>query len=113
MAAMKQAITRVLGDRQSPEFWRQLVKKWEASGQTQSAVAKAAGVSVHTFQYWRAKLQAAEAGKPVKSSAFVEVAVSATPRSEATHCRIRIGDGVVVELSTLPPPAWVRALGGR
>lgn len=110
---MKQAITRVLGDRQSAEFWRELVKKWEASGQTQSAVAKAAGVSVHTFQYWRAKIQAADADQAVKSSAFVEVAVSATQRGEGMQCRIRVGDGVVVELSALPPPAWVRALGGR
>ncbi len=59
MAAMKQAITGVTSGSRSAEFWRQLMKKWEASGESQRTIAEAAGVSVHTFQYWRAKLQAA------------------------------------------------------
>ena len=89
------------------------MKKWEASGQSQRAIAQAAGVSVHTFQYWRAKFQAADAAKSAKPNAFVEVTVSSPQRCETIVCRVRVGHGVVVELFTLPPPEWVRALGGR
>lgn len=112
MAAMKQAITGVTSGSRSAEFWRQLMKKWEASGESQRTIAEAAGVSVHTFQYWRAKLQAADAASASKPSAFVEVAVNTPKRSELVPCRVRVGDGVIVELPTLPPPEWVRALGG-
>lgn len=113
MAAMKQAITGVTSGSRSAEFWRQLMKKWKASGESQRAIAEAAGVSVHTFQYWRAKLQAADAARPRSPSAFVEVTANTPERSEVMPCRVRVGDGVLIELPTLPPPEWVRALGGR
>lgn len=112
---MKQKVTEVSSGSRSAEFWRELVKEWEASGRSQRAVAEAAGVNAHTFQYWRAKLLAADAAatRPSKRNAFVEVAVSAPVRKEVMPCRVRVGDDVVVELSDLPSPEWVRALGQR
>lgn len=109
---MKQVHTKDSGGRRSAEFWRELVTRWEGSGQSQRSIAEEAGVNVHTFQYWRAKLQAADAASASKPSAFVEVAVNTPKRSEVMPCRVRVGDGVIVELPTLPPPEWVRALGG-
>ncbi len=53
------------------------------------------------------KLHAADVGRAAKSNAFFEVAVTAAQRIEGTGYRIGIGDGVIVELSALPPPAWV------
>lgn len=113
---MKQRVKEVSSGSRSAEFWRELVKEWEASGRSQRAVAEAAGVNAHTFQYWRAKLRtagAAAASRPSKPTAFVEVAVSAPVRKEGTPCRVRVGDDVVLELSALPSPEWVRALRQR
>lgn len=87
-----------------------LVRRWEGSGESQQAVANAAGVSVHTLRYWVAKLRADRSGE---TSDFVEVVrapVRFEPQSVAVMCRIRIGACVVLELDSLPPPEWVRSL---
>ncbi len=112
---MKQAITRVTSTPRPAEFWQSLVQKWERSGQSQQAIADAAGVSVHTFQYWRSKLQSGGAGATIGRrgpTEFVEVALSPTKTTGAMPCRIRVGEQVVVELPELPPVGWLRELGG-
>lgn len=78
------------------------MKKWEASGQTQSAVAKTARLSVHT-SLLESKLQAAHAGKPVKSGAFVEVPVRARSEVRIRTVASESATGSSVGLSDSPP----------
>jgi hypothetical protein len=90
-----------------------LVRRWEVSETSQQAVADATGVSVHTLRYWATKLRAEE--RPVLSRPrprdFVEVTgVRAVTQSVAIVCRVHLGERVVLELPTLPPVEWLRAL---
>ena len=51
-------MSRQDGGRRGRAFWVELVGRWRESGESQRAVAEAAGVNVHTLQYWVAKLKA-------------------------------------------------------
>lgn len=101
-------------ERHSREFWVELVRRWRDSGESQRAVAEAAGVNVHTLQYWVAKLRAElSESKPRKGvPRFVEVqGVSVSPTT--TACRLRLSDTMVLEMASVPPASWVRELVER
>jgi len=100
------------GKRRSRAFWVRLVGRWQSSDKSQRAVAEAAGVNVHTLQYWVAKLKAEDGESVPRGQAprFVEVeGVSVSPTAVA--CRLRLSDTMVLEMSTVPPASWVRELG--
>lgn len=99
------------GVRHGRAYWVRLVARWEGSGKSQQAVAEAAGVNVYTFRYWVAKLKAESDRAKVerKPPKFVEVRGAALPQSTAT-CRVRVGNEVVLEMSSLPPAVWIREL---
>jgi transposase len=96
-------------------FWRTLVRRWESSGLSQREVATAAGTSLATFQYWRAKLRRSEQSSVINAlrADFIEVTpVSvAAEQQQGVLCRVRVGNHVVVELDALPPVDWLLALG--
>ena len=100
--------------RRGRAFWVELVGRWQSSGKSQRAVAEAAGINVHTLQYWVAKLKA-EIGQsaPRKPAPrFVEVQ-AASVTATAVACRLRLSDTMVLEMSSLPPASWVRELVER
>lgn len=89
------------------EFWKHLVHRWQASDESQQAVADAAGVSVNTLRYWVAKLRTEPSAK---LSDFVEVVRTPAAQPATGTCRVRVGSSVVLELDRLPPAEWVRSL---
>lgn len=104
-------MSRQDGGRRGRAFWVELVGRWRESGESQRAVAEAAGVNVHTLQYWVAKLKAeTEASSEVAQ--FVEVRGDSIP-TPGVECRLRLGDTMVLEMASVPPASWVRELSER
>lgn len=96
--------------RRSRAFWVELVARWQQSGESYRAFAKAQGVSVHTLQYWVYKLRdEAPARRQAPQPAFVEV-VGGVPSRAEPACRLLLGHGWVLELAELPSAAWLREL---
>ena len=105
---MSQSVVSVRGAQHPREFWARLVRRWETSGESQQAVASSAGVSVNTLRYWVAKLRS---NTRAERSDFVEVTrVHIDAQPATVVCRVRVGARVVIELSSVPSPEWLRAL---
>lgn len=105
--------TKGNGKRRDQRFWVELAERWKGSGRSQREIAVEAGVSPHTFQYWLAKLRAEASGPrgaAEEAPRFVEVRQASGAEVEIA-CRVRLDAAVVLELTHLPPVAWVRELG--
>lgn len=101
---------RVLSDgriRRTQSEWRALVKKFEASGQSEAAFCRKAKLSRRSFREWRKRLAGADAAprrglatrKPkVPRAGFVELTApmtAATPRSGA-ELELELPGGVLL-----------------
>jgi hypothetical protein len=97
--------------RRGRAFWVKLVGQWRRSGQSQREFSEARGVSVCTLQYWVYKLRDESAGSDLRATkpAFVEVRQASLGGLGQVH-RLRLGERVVLELTELPPAAWLREL---
>jgi transposase-like protein len=96
--------------RRSRAYWVELVARWQRSGESYRRFAEAQGVSVHTLQYWVYKLRdEAPELRRTPQLAFVEVEGDVPLRAEPA-CRLRLAQGLVLELTELPPAAWLREL---
>lgn len=96
--------------------WDRLAEEWQASGQTQSAFAKAHGINPKTFQgrVWRSRKRrelALEGNAP--TCQFVEVT---PPSPEASPvrgaCRITMSN-TQVEFSSSSDAAWIAEILSR
>ena len=76
--------------RRSSEDWRELVREFEASGETLKAWCGGRGLSTKTLSNWRSRFR--EGGAP----AFVPVAESGPP--PALEVELDLGGGAVLRL---------------
>lgn len=84
--------------RSSTSEMRKLVTSFYESGQSQTAFARAHGISKGKLSYWVNKFIKEKEKKPAKSNF---VSLSATPSTAPTSSRsmhIRLGNGVEIEI---------------
>jgi hypothetical protein len=97
----------------NPEsFWRDLIARWRASGQTVAAFCAAHRVSQTTFYSWRQRLAARSADPTSPAPTFAPVRVVPDPTSE-----VILSTGLVVRVPVGADPSAVArliaALGAR
>ena len=101
-------------EQKTEPFWRDLVARWKASGQTVAAFCAAHRVSQATFYYWRHRLasRSPEKATPAPPTPmFAPLRVVPDPIAEVVF-----PSGLVVRVSVSADPAavarLVAALGG-
>lgn len=115
-----------MGRRRNRDFWLGVMAALEESSLTRAAFAAQRGLNIHTMKWWMWKLrrerrERRERCDPrnLKTSGFVEVASSALPvvgtekrvsGRVASDTTLRVGSGVVVGFSGLPPAEYVAAV---
>lgn len=96
------------------EFWKKHVAAAKLEAISGSAYAKRHGLSVKRLYYWQRKLSAA-AAKPVgaiPAKSFVAVRVADSVMSQRLiGCALVLESGLRLEMSGLPAPEWLAALG--
>ncbi len=99
------------------DYWEPHVEGLRASGVTVVSYAREHGLSVHALGWWRRKLRAASSNGSLtatarsRSSTFVALRVAEPMTARSANVTITIGSDVRLQLSELPPPAWLAALG--
>lgn len=95
-------------------YWESHVAALNREAVSVSAYATRHGLSTSALYYWRRKLKVAaeEAAGEHDAGKFIALRVgdvAAIPC--AGGCTLVLGAGVRLEMSALPPPAWLAALG--
>ena len=86
-------------------YWEQIVRDFEASGQTQVVFARKRKVGLSSLQRWRSRLVAEDGrGEP----GFVELKTSAEPTVS-----ISLSDNVAIHLGAAAEPALIAAVAQR
>lgn len=90
------------------DFWQARMAEHERSGLTQQAYVDKYGLSIQTFWRWRKRLSKDDTALvPAQPVRFVEFAAEVT--LAAREIRLCVGS-VRLELSELPPPAYLAAV---
>ena len=95
------------------EFWARHIEAARFSGVTSLEYAREHGLSVHTMRHWRRKLNgetcslAPVAKTEARPPAFVALEVAAPVMAHSSGVTLTIGSDVRLQLSELPPPAWL------
>lgn len=80
-----------------------------------SAYAKRHGLAVESLYYWQSKLKISAPETPVgrnKAKTFVALrVVNPVEIQHPTACTLVLTSGMRLEISTLPAPEWLGALG--
>ncbi len=82
--------------RRSRKQWRQIVRRYEASGLKAVEFAQREGLNGNTFAWWRHELR--------RETRLTLVPVPSTPTQELV---IRFGDGTEIRVPTGIEPGWV------
>lgn len=91
------------------EFWMAHVAAVKLEGISASAYARRHSLSIAALYYWQRKLKSKAGGNEVgQKSKFVALRV-AVPRP--CLCTLVLPSGLHVEMSALPAPEWLAALG--
>lgn len=97
------------------EFWEPHVEGLMASGLTSVAYAREHGLSVHALGWWRRKLKGASSKRSLtaakKSPTFVALKVAEPMMLRSMTVTLAIGSDVRLQMSELPPPAWLAEVG--
>jgi hypothetical protein len=92
--------------RSKPEpFWRDLIDRWKASGQSVAAFCAAHHVSPATLYAWRKRLAAPRSRTVAPSPGFAAVPVIPDPMAE-----VSLPSGLVVRVPVSTDPATVARL---
>ncbi|PLC48046.1 cobyrinic acid ac-diamide synthase [Pollutimonas subterranea] len=99
------------------EYWSEHLAAIAAEGIETKAYARRESLSVSALYYWRKRIKAQTHG-PVRpaapvnciSSAFMPVQVKSA-MANVVPCSVVLAPGVRLELSQLPTPEWLAALG--
>ncbi len=99
-------------------FWQQHALAAERSSSSTSAYAKRHGLAVSTLYYWQSKLKASmkvstptgEVSPPAAKFVALRV-VDAANAPRANHCTLILSAGMRLEMTALPAPEWLAALG--
>ena len=95
------------------EFWTCHVAAAKLEAISASEYAKQHGISVTALYYWQRKLKATPTtGEAGKFGKFVSLRVSdADAVPLACLCTLALTSGMRLEMSSLPDPEWLAALG--
>lgn len=95
------------------EFWAGHVASAKLEAISASEYAKRQGISVAALYYWQRKLkQAAEMDGKEPASKFVSIRIADSVASNRSFsCSLVLPSGIRLEMSSLPEPEWVAALG--
>ena len=104
----------------SSDFWAAHLSAIDAEGITKKVYALRHGLSLKRMYYWRGRLNRPRADEGTQHRAvtsscpaprqFVAVQVKETA-PEALPCILILGPSVRLELTQLPAPQWLAALG--
>jgi hypothetical protein len=91
------------------EFWVAHVVAAKLEAISASEYARRHGLSVAALYYWQRKLKSnGENGEAVPSSKFVALRIAA---ERPIPCTLVLRSGLHLEISALPTPEWLAALG--
>jgi hypothetical protein len=91
------------------EFWVAHVAAVKLEAISASAYAKRQGLSVAALYYWQRKLKSnVGAGNVEKNGKFVALRLAA---HNPCLCTLVLSPGVRLEMSELPAPEWLAAVG--
>lgn len=104
-------------------YWSKHIAAIKFQGITTSAYARQQELSLATLYYWQRKLRStttsvdSESGPtqaPKRSSKFIALTVDDSAREvvrSGTPCTLVLAGGMRLEMSTLPDPQWLAAVG--
>lgn len=95
-------------------FWSQHVAAQARGSQSTSAYAKRHGLAAKSLYYWQNKLKMAAARSEVDNAASKFVAlrvIDAAIAPRPNHCTLVLPAGMRLEMTALPAPEWLVALG--
>lgn len=100
-------------------YWAERVAAIKSQGVTTSAYARQHGISLSALYYWQRKLkleivpQSMALAVPKPQSKFVALRVSdgLAQMAPSWGCALMLGGGMRLEMSALPDPQWLVALG--
>jgi len=94
-------------------YWMEHVVAIKREGISASAYAKRHAVAVARLYYWQRKLRApAVAAEALEPRAFVALRVGhAIGARVMAHCSLVLESGVRLEMTALPTPEWLAAVG--
>lgn len=104
------------------KYWSKHIAAIKAQGITTSAYARRHDLALATLYYWQRKLQSATTAgalieptqSPRRLSKFIALTVGDPVREvvrSGTLCTLVLSGGIRLEMSTLPDPQWLAALG--
>lgn len=100
--------------KRKPEFWMVHVAALKGEGISASTYAKRHGLAVKSLYRWQRKLNAT-AGATASAGhggAFVALRIAEPIVSQTLPgCKLVLGSGMHLEMSALPAPDWLAALG--
>lgn len=88
-------------EHRTPEQWADLVKEWEASGQSQRGFCAERGIGQSTLRYWRRRLQGeTPSDARIAEARLVPVRVCAQePSQGGSGLRLVLGNGLGIEVA--------------
>jgi len=95
-------------------FWMAHLEAIKREAVSKTEYAKRHGLAVKRLYYWQRKLKAtsAVAVGASRANAFIALRVEEPVRAQRlTGCTLVLGSGIRMELSALPAPEWLAALG--
>ena len=96
------------------EFWTQHVAAARLQAASARDYAKQHGISVTALYYWQRKLKAPTGGHTQSGPVGKFVALRVCPTVEAPSacsCTLVLAPGMRLEMTELPAPQWLAALG--
>jgi hypothetical protein len=96
------------------KYWEDHLSAAQSEGSSLSGYAKKHGLSVKPLYYWQNKLNSpvVERTEASEGSKFVKLRVAeAVSVQESRGCSLVLSSGMRLELSSLPEPEWLVALG--
>lgn len=93
-------------------FWMDHVAAIKQEGISTSAYAKRHGIAVKRLYYWQRKAAVAIAARAIKPRPFIALRVAPEVGGQTrAHCTLVLASGVRLEMTALPAPEWLAALG--
>ena len=102
------------------QFWADHVAAAKRETVSSSEYARRHGISVAALYYWQRKLKTSTASprnkisklaKPVHASSFVALRVLDKQSMPPCSCTLVLSSELRLEMSALPEPSWLAALG--
>lgn len=88
--------------RRSEHEWRELLARFEQSGQTQEQFCADQDLVLSSFTRWRQKLRSASQGQPTAAAEALFVELSSESAEQRWDVELELGAGVVLRLRRAP-----------